>query len=88
MCEALYSNFLLTRLTKLSGSELDGKQVGQTIPSMFLDKWLEDVKEYDLNLFKPNSDACMRWLDAKVVYLSFGSLEPLEKHKWQNWHRV
>jgi pathogen-inducible salicylic acid glucosyltransferase len=57
------------------------KTVGPTIPSMFLDKRLEDDKEYDLNLFKPNADACMNWLDTKeigsVVYASFGSLAAL-----------
>ncbi|XP_062150071.1 mogroside IE synthase-like [Alnus glutinosa] len=57
------------------------KTVGPTIPSMFLDKRLEDDKEYGLNLFKPNVDACMKWLDTKeigsVVYASFGSLAAL-----------
>ena len=42
------------------------------IPSMFLDKRLGDDKDYGLNLFKPNSDVCMKWLP--VVYVSFGSL--------------
>ncbi|KAJ9128631.1 hypothetical protein P3X46_034671 [Hevea brasiliensis] len=54
------------------------KPVGPTIPSMFLDKRLEDDKDYDLSLLKPNSDACLKWLDSKkpcsVVYISFGSL--------------
>ncbi|XP_075661578.1 mogroside I-E synthase-like [Castanea sativa] len=57
------------------------KNIGPTIPSMYLDKRLKDDKNYDLNLFKPNVDACMKWLDLKetgtVVYVSFGSLAAL-----------
>ncbi|KAF2298333.1 hypothetical protein GH714_022401 [Hevea brasiliensis] len=59
------------------------KPVGPTIPSMFLDKRLEDDRDYGLSLFKPNSDACLKWLDSKrpssVVYISFGSLLALRE---------
>lgn len=54
------------------------KTVGPTVPSIYLDKQLEDDKDYGLNLFHPNAEACMKWLDTKekssVVYASFGSL--------------
>ncbi|GMY32907.1 UDP-glycosyltransferase 74E2-like [Fagus crenata] len=63
------------------------KTIGPSIPSMYLDKRLEDDKEYGLNLFKPNMDACLRWLDAKeigsVVYTSFGSLATLGEEQME-----
>ncbi|XP_030938155.1 UDP-glycosyltransferase 74E2-like [Quercus lobata] len=63
------------------------KTIGPTIPSMYLDKRLEDDKEYGLHLFKPDVDACIKWLDTKethtVVYTSFGSLASLGKEQMQ-----
>ncbi|KAF8391756.1 hypothetical protein HHK36_021990 [Tetracentron sinense] len=57
------------------------KTIGPTLPSMYLDKRVEDDKDYSINLFKPNADACMEWLNTKesdsVVYVSFGSLASL-----------
>nr|XP_023907651.1 UDP-glycosyltransferase 74E2-like [Quercus suber] len=57
------------------------KTIGPTIPSIYLDNRLEDDKEYGLHLFKPDVDACIKWLDTKethsVVYTSFGSLASL-----------
>ncbi|GMI98600.1 UDP-glycosyltransferase 74 F1 [Hibiscus trionum] len=55
--------------------------VGPTIPSMYLDKRLQNNKDYGLNLFDPNASACMSWLSGKpkgsVVYVSFGSIASL-----------
>ncbi|KAK9997625.1 hypothetical protein SO802_022311 [Lithocarpus litseifolius] len=63
------------------------KNIGPTIPSMYLDKRLKDDKNYDLSLFKPNVDACMKWLDSKdpgtVVYVSFGSLAALGEEQME-----
>ena len=36
------------------------KNIGPTIPSIYLDKRLEDDKEYGLSLFKPEVDAYMK----------------------------
>uniref|UniRef100_A0A803M5M8 Glycosyltransferase N-terminal domain-containing protein n=1 Tax=Chenopodium quinoa TaxID=63459 RepID=A0A803M5M8_CHEQI len=57
------------------------KTIGPCIPSMYLDKRLEDDKDYGLSLFKAQTDACIQWLDAResasVVYISMGSLASL-----------
>ncbi|KAL7613747.1 UDP-glycosyltransferase 74G1 [Lactuca sativa] len=67
------------------------KAIGPTIPSMYLDKQLEDDYDYGMSLFKPNHIECMKWLNDKpkgsVVYVSFGSggkLEPeqMEEIAW------
>ncbi|XP_021774775.1 UDP-glycosyltransferase 74E2-like isoform X2 [Chenopodium quinoa] len=57
------------------------KTIGPAIPSMYLDKRLEDDNEYGLSFFKPETDACLQWLDARetssVVYIAMGSLASL-----------
>ncbi|KAL7201231.1 hypothetical protein ACSBR1_033022 [Camellia fascicularis] len=57
------------------------RTIGPTIPSMFLDKRLQDDTEYSLSIFKPNTGTCMNWLEERsngsVVYVSFGSLAEL-----------
>jgi len=67
------------------------RTIGPTIPSMFLDKRLEDDKDYGLSIFKPETDACMKWLNGRpkrsVVYVSFGSfvdfqVEQMEEIAW------
>ncbi|KAI3708881.1 hypothetical protein L2E82_38418 [Cichorium intybus] len=51
--------------------------VGPTVPSMYLDKRLEDDQDYGMSLLKSNHIECMNWLNNKpkgsVVYVSFGS---------------
>ncbi|XWS31161.1 hypothetical protein CRYUN_Cryun23aG0053300 [Craigia yunnanensis] len=55
--------------------------VGPTIPSMYLDKRLENDKDYGMNLFGPKTSACLSWLSGKpkglVMYVSFGSYASL-----------
>ncbi|KAK1368318.1 Glycosyltransferase [Heracleum sosnowskyi] len=67
------------------------RTVGPTLPSMYLDKRLEDDKDYGINLFKPNYGVCMKWLSDKpsgsVIYVSFGSFiqvdaEQMEEIAW------
>ncbi|XP_031264640.1 UDP-glycosyltransferase 74E2-like [Pistacia vera] len=69
-------------VVKWMASKFPVKNVRPTIPSMYLDKKLENDKDYGLSLFKPSTDTCMTWLDSKetgsVVCVSFGSLGALE----------
>ena len=67
------------------------RTIGPTIPSMYLDKRIEDDKDYGFCIFEPNSDACMKWLNdhakGSVIYVSFGSLavlnaEQMEELAW------
>ncbi|KAL5578595.1 hypothetical protein UlMin_011037 [Ulmus minor] len=67
------------------------KNIGPTIPSMYLDKRLKDDNDYAVSLFKPEAETCRNWLDTKeegsVVYVAFGSLaalgeEELEELAW------
>ncbi|KAL2517456.1 UDP-glycosyltransferase 74E2 [Abeliophyllum distichum] len=59
------------------------KAIGPTIPSMYLDKRIEDDIEYGLSVYKPITSECMEWLDKQesdsVIYVSFGSLAQLGK---------
>ncbi|XP_075648343.1 mogroside I-E synthase-like [Castanea sativa] len=63
------------------------RTIGPTIPSMYLDKRIEDDKEYGFCIFKPNTDACMKWLNnhpkGSVVYVSFGSLAALNAEQME-----
>ncbi|CAN1236011.1 Mogroside IE synthase [Linum grandiflorum] len=47
---------------------------------MYLDKQLQDDRDYGFSIFKPNNEACINWLNntnkpkGSVIYVSFGSL--------------
>ncbi|KAJ1403778.1 UDP-glycosyltransferase family, conserved site [Sesbania bispinosa] len=61
------------------------KIVGPSLPSMFLDKRLQDDKDYGVSISDPNTEACIKWLDEKpkgsVVYVSFGSMAGLSEEQ-------
>nr|XP_027062276.1 UDP-glycosyltransferase 74G1-like [Coffea arabica] len=63
------------------------KTIGPAIPSMYLEKSLEDDKHYGLNLFKSMTKACMSWLNERsvssVVYVAFGSLAELNAEQME-----
>nr|AUR26627.1 UDP-glucosyltransferase 74AH1 [Centella asiatica] len=89
----LFNNFdaLEDKVAEWLSNQQPIKTVGPCIPSMFLDKRLAGDKDYGLSLFKPDVEACIKWLDAKdaasVVYVSFGSmanlgLDQMEELAW------
>ncbi|KAF5746241.1 UDP-glycosyltransferase 74F1-like [Tripterygium wilfordii] len=58
------------------------KTIGPTLPSMYLDKQIENDKAYGVSLFNPDTSSVLgTWLDNKptgsIVYVSFGSLAEL-----------
>ncbi|XP_069155084.1 UDP-glycosyltransferase 74F2-like isoform X2 [Solanum lycopersicum] len=61
------------------------RTIGPTIPSMYVDKRLENDNSYGLSIYKPKSDVCMKWLsdcdDGSVVYVSFGSMAELKEEQ-------
>ncbi|KAH9602398.1 hypothetical protein KSS87_011365 [Heliosperma pusillum] len=63
------------------------KTIGPTIPSMYLDKRLEDDREYGLSMFEPETNACIEWLDSSrigsVIYVSMGSLACLGEEQME-----
>ncbi|KAF5177477.1 Udp-glycosyltransferase 74f2 [Thalictrum thalictroides] len=67
------------------------RTIGPTLPSMYLDKRIEDDKDYGFNLYQSTGDTCINWLSTKergsVVYVSFGSAarlsaEQMEEVAW------
>ncbi|CAA2980061.1 UDP-glycosyltransferase 74G1-like [Olea europaea subsp. europaea] len=64
-----------------TGKFLQVKAIGPTIASAYLDKRLQDDKDYGFSVFKPMGEVCMEWLNEQanrlVVYASFGSLAKL-----------
>lgn len=61
------------------------KTIGPTVPSMFLDKRLQDDKDYGISIYNQNTEACIKWLHDKpkgsVVYVSFGSMAGLSEEQ-------
>ncbi|XP_043693537.1 mogroside IE synthase-like [Telopea speciosissima] len=54
------------------------KTIGPTVPSIYLDKQVEDDKDYGMSLFESSKETCMDWLNMRearsVIYVSFGSM--------------
>ncbi|CAL5331938.1 unnamed protein product [Camellia sinensis] len=57
------------------------RTIGPTVPSIYLDKRADNDSDYGLQLYKPQNEDCLKWLNTKdtgsVVYVSFGSVASL-----------
>lgn len=55
--------------------------IGPSVPSMYLDKQVEEDIDYGLSFWKKEDEVCSNWLQDKeagsVVYISFGSVAKL-----------
>lgn len=62
------------------------RAIGPMIPSIYLDNLVKDRHDYGFNIFKPNTDACLKWLDSKakgsVIYISFGTAASLSAEQY------
>ncbi|GMN35902.1 hypothetical protein TIFTF001_042312 [Ficus carica] len=80
LCNTYYE--LEEEVAKWMMTILPLRTIGPTIPSMYLDKRLEGDTQYGFSLFKPHSEACLKWLDSRrkgsVTYVSFGSIAAVE----------
>lgn len=63
------------------------RTIGPTVPSYYIDKRLEDDRDYNLHLFKPNTALCQNWLNTKlpnsVIFVSFGSMADLSEAQYR-----
>ncbi|XP_021733458.1 UDP-glycosyltransferase 74G1-like [Chenopodium quinoa] len=63
------------------------RTIGPTIPSYYIDKKIQDDKDYSFQRFKPITTLCKNWLDSNpknsVVYMSFGSLAKLSEQQFK-----
>ncbi|KAI8567118.1 hypothetical protein RHMOL_Rhmol02G0096100 [Rhododendron molle] len=61
--------------------------IGPTIPSFYLDKRVQNDKDYGLNVFQLDPSVCLEWLSNKpkrsVVYVSFGSMAHLSEEQME-----
>ncbi|KAL9457820.1 hypothetical protein AB3S75_006798 [Citrus x aurantiifolia] len=89
LCNTFYE--LEKEVAQWLGKHWSLNTIGPTIPSMYLDKQIEEDKDYGFSIFKPNNESCIKWLNDRangsVVYVSFGSMatikiEEMEELAW------
>lgn len=61
--------------------------VGPAVPSIYLDKRMEDNKDYGFNMNKVDKTWCLEWLNIKepnsVVYIAFGSMTDIKSEEME-----
>ena len=78
-----------TQVIQWMSKHLRLRAIGPTIPRKYLhnQKTAEDDTDNGLQMFTPNIDSCMKWLneqpDSSVVYVSFGSVAQLDAAQMQ-----
>ena len=74
---------MLKGLTEL----FPAKMIGPMVPSGYLDGRIKGDKGYGASLWKPLTEECSNWLEAKapqsVVYISFGSMVSLTEEQME-----
>ncbi|ESR60478.1 hypothetical protein CICLE_v10018164mg, partial [Citrus x clementina] len=80
LCNTFYE--LEKEVTEWLGKHWLLRTIGPTLPSIYLDKQIEDDKEYGFSIFEPDIESSMKWLNDRangsVVYVSFGSMATLK----------
>ncbi|XP_074355195.1 UDP-glycosyltransferase 74G1-like [Apium graveolens] len=87
-CNTIYE--LEQEVLQWMSKQLQVRAIGPTIPRKYLHNHktvAEDDTDNGLQMFKPNIESCMNWLnkqqDHSVVYVSFGSLAQLNAQQMQ-----
>ncbi|CAK7322787.1 unnamed protein product, partial [Dovyalis caffra] len=62
--------------------------IGPTLPSMYLDKRIEDEDDHGIDLHEVDASVSIKWLSnnpsASVVYVSFGSIDSLSNKQMED----
>ncbi|KDO40364.1 hypothetical protein CISIN_1g022744mg [Citrus sinensis] len=69
LCNTFYE--LEKEVAQWLGKHWSLKTIGPTIPSMYLDKQIEEDKDYGFSIFKPNNESCIKWLNDRANGLLF-----------------
>lgn len=63
------------------------RAIGPLLPSFYLNKRIQEDKDYGISIHNPSTNACLNWLNQQeensVVYVSFGSVADLGIHQME-----
>ncbi|KAI3881226.1 hypothetical protein MKX03_015931 [Papaver bracteatum] len=76
---------LFSTFDKLESESWKVRGIGPTLPSMYLEKGIEDDKDYGFHIFVPKRAECINWLNTKksssLIYVSFGSISIVKQQQ-------